>query len=261
MEKIPATVEILTFNNETTIETTLESVTLFDEILVIDGGSTDRTLEIARRYGAKILMQDEKAKSEGRITDFARVRNQGLEIAKHRWFLFIDSDEMLTPEVAAEIRDIATAERPLFHAWNVPRKYVLDGIVIDCATTYPNLQMRLFHLGHVGTFVKQVHERVLPNPGEAVGVLKHHMLVPLPPQRALWGKWQQYLAIEEKRWQGVSRKKLLGKILNALKPLVLYLLRLPRVLFCGGRRMPLSYEIIYQRYNLSVLLRLVRHLI
>jgi len=259
MEKAPVSVEILTFNNEMTIEATLKSVLLFDEILVIDGGSTDRTLDIARHYGAKILTQDEKAKLDGRIADFSRVRNQGLGVAKHRWFLFIDSDEMLTPELAAEIRGIAAAEQPLFYAWDVPRKYVLKGAVIDCATTYPNMQMRFFHREHVGTFVKQVHERVLPNPGETVGALKHHMLVPLPPQRVLWEKWQRYLAIEEKRWQGVSRKGLLVKIFNALKPIVLYLVRLPRVLFCGGRRMPMFYEIAYQRYNLSVLLRLVRH--
>ncbi|KKW22023.1 MAG: Glycosyl transferase, family 2 [Parcubacteria group bacterium GW2011_GWA1_51_12] len=259
MEKAPVSVEILTFNNEMTIEATLKSVLLFDEILVIDGGSTDRTLDIARHYGAKILAQDEKAKLDGRIADFSLVRNQGLGVAKHRWFLFIDSDEMLTPELAAEIRGIAAAEQPLFYAWNVPRKYVLKGAVIDCATTYPNMQMRFFHREHIGTFVKQVHERVLPNPGETVGALKHHMLVPLPPQRALWEKWQRYLTIEEKRWQGVSRRGLLVKIFNALKPIALYFVRLPWVLFCGGRRMPMFYEIAYQRYNLSVLLRLVRH--
>src|SRR3989344_1624038 len=259
MEKATVSVWILTFNNEMTIEATLKSVLLFDEILVIDGGSTDRTLKIARRYGAKILTQDEKAKSEGRIADFSRVRNQGLGVAKHRWFLFIDSDEMLTPELAAEIRGIAAAEQPLFYAWDVPRKYVLKGAVIDCATTYPNMQMRFFHREHVGTFVKQVHERVLPNPGETVGALKHHMLVPLPPQRVLWEKWQRYLAIEEKRWQGVSRKGLLVKIFNALHPILLYFVFLPRVLFCGGGRKAKFFLNSYSRGNLSVLLRLVRH--
>ena len=78
MPKIKATVEILAYNNQATIDKTLASVADFDEILVIDGGSTDRTRDIARQYGATILEQDARGKRDGQIADFSLIRNQGL---------------------------------------------------------------------------------------------------------------------------------------------------------------------------------------
>ena len=114
MNKIPVTVEILTFNNKSTIAKTLESVRDFDDILALDGGSTDGTIDILRSFGARIMPQDPDSVGPRPISDFSKVRNRGMLVAKHPWFLFIDSDESLTPEISNEIGKIAQNPKPDF---------------------------------------------------------------------------------------------------------------------------------------------------
>ena len=261
MAKIPATVEILTFNNKSTIAKTLESVRDFDDILALDGGSTDGTLEILHSFGARILPQEPDSTGPRPISDFSKVRNRGLLEAKHPWFLFIDSDEALTPEISNEIWEIAESPKPNFYIWNVPRKYTINGELINCATTYPNTQPRFFHRDYVEGFIKPIHEKIVPRAGVRAGTLKNHMLVPLSPAKELWAKWQRYLMLEDKRWGEMSRTEALQKSANALKPIVLYFLRLPKRFFCRGRSMPLSYEFLYQRYNFALLFKLLKRLI
>ena len=101
----------------------------------------------------------------------------------------------------------------------------------------------------------------MPRAGVLTGTLKNHMLVPLAPPHELWEKWQGYLLLEDKRWGEMSRVEALGKSINALKPIVLYFLRLPKRFFCRGRSMPLSYEFLYQRYNFALLFKLLKRLI
>ena len=261
MSKIPITVEVLTFNNQSTIAKTLESVRDFDEILALDGGSADGTIEILRSYGARILPQFPGALGPRPISDFSAVRNRGLAVARHAWFLFVDSDEMLTPEIVHEIGEIVVSPYPAFRIWNVPRKYMIAGEVMECSATYPNAQPRFFHRDYVEGFAKPIHERIMPRPGVASGTLKNFMLVPLAAPRELWAKWRRYLELEEKRWGEMSRAEAVRKVAHAAKPIILYALRLPKLLFCGGRALPLSYELLYQRYNFVLFFRLLRRII
>ena len=86
MEKIPATVTVLTRNSGKTLERALASVRDFDEIIVCDGGSTDETLEIAHKHGARVIAQDGQFHdAKGKIYDYAGVRNQTLHAARHNW--------------------------------------------------------------------------------------------------------------------------------------------------------------------------------
>lgn len=260
MTKIQASVEILTFNNEATLGETLESVAELDDVLILDGGSTDKTLEIARAAGARIFPQRDDG-SAGPISDFAAVRNKGLSLAKYDWFFYLDSDELCTKELKDEIRSIIESEAEERFVWQVPRKYCIEGVVIDCATTYPNFQTRFFHRGHVEAFIKPVHERIKPKAGEAVGKTKHFMLIPLPSLTHSWKKWQQYLSIEEERLRGTNRRQILLKILHTKKAITAYGVRLLARPFCRGAKMPLSYEFARQQYNLRLLTILLKHLI
>jgi len=249
MPKIKATVEILAYNNEATIEKTLASVADFDEILVIDGGSTDRTREIASRFGATILGQDARGKRDGQIADFSLIRNQGLIAAKHDWFLFVDSDEYFTPAMVREIDSIVSSNTPSHYVWKVPRRYIIDGKIIDRATTYPNTQPRFFHRGRVEKFIKPIHERIQPKSGERIGTLKNAMIVPLAPVSELRRKWARYLSLERSRLSGVSRREIIRKIFETLKTAAIYALRLIPVMLASGVRMPLRYEFLRQEYN------------
>ncbi len=92
------TTVILTHNSQESLAQTLDSVDWSDECIVLDDASTDRTLEIARNHRCRIL-----ARVLG--NDFAAQRNFALSHASGDWVLFVDSDEVVSPELAGEIRD------------------------------------------------------------------------------------------------------------------------------------------------------------
>jgi len=95
-------VVMLTFNSEQTLEESLSSASFAGEILVVDSGSTDATLAIARRFGARIL---ERSMADG----WAAQRNFGHAAAGGSWVLALDSDEILGPEVVEAIKGIVSA--------------------------------------------------------------------------------------------------------------------------------------------------------
>ncbi|MET0924222.1 MAG: glycosyltransferase family 2 protein, partial [Xanthobacteraceae bacterium] len=95
MPKISACV--ISFNDEHTIAWSVGSVTWVDEIVVVDTGSTDRTIEIAERLGARIV----------RTTPFAgfgEMRNRAMEHCRNDWVFSLDADEHCTRELEAEIK-------------------------------------------------------------------------------------------------------------------------------------------------------------
>lgn len=90
-------------NEERFLATCLESVAdVVDEIIVVDTGSEDRTIEIARSFGATILEREWR-------NDFSWARNQSIESATKRWILFLDADEELTPESKPALLDLKNA--------------------------------------------------------------------------------------------------------------------------------------------------------
>ena len=90
---------MITKNAEELLEKSLQSVKgLADEIVLVDDYSKDRTLEIAKKYGAKIYMRRER--------DLGRQKAYGLQKAKGEWILFLDSDEILSKGLYKEIKII-----------------------------------------------------------------------------------------------------------------------------------------------------------
>lgn len=90
-------VVIITKNEEDMIANALSSVSFADERIVVDSGSTDNTVEIATREGARVVHV-----KGGSFKDW---RNKGLEAATGEWVLYIDADERITPKLATEIQD------------------------------------------------------------------------------------------------------------------------------------------------------------
>jgi len=256
--RIPCTVAILTYNSSATLERALESVRNFQDIIICDGGSSDRTLEIARSFGARILSQNMEFKnSNGSLKDFGGARNQTLEAAEYDWFLFVDSDEYLSKELNEEIASVVSENIPA--AYWVPRLYVWKNNIIHCASTYPNRQMRFFHRSISKRFIKEVHERIELEEGVFPKVLSQSLLVPfLETVGELKQKWQRYIIIEVNRRGKISFIDWIRSTIRNLLIAVLYSFRTIRnMVFCRKKSMPLKFEVLRIWYQFALILAFV----
>lgn len=249
--QILCTIEILTRNSAQTLERCLESVKDFEEIIVLDGNSTDSTLEIAKRYNCRVVKQYDTDESSIIIKNYSEVRNKGLKLASYEWFMFIDSDEYLSEEAVKEIRSIVSNTTPQAYVWWQPRKYVLNGKIIECATTYPNRQIRFFNRKWVGEFVKPIHERIEIKPDTPAGVLENYEYVPLGTKAELAARSRRYTYMEAEMQKNANSSKLLRLALRQKMLFLLYSLRSIRNLFfCRGVKLPFSYEWNWHKYLL-----------
>jgi glycosyltransferase involved in cell wall biosynthesis len=125
---------ILTLNEEVNIGDCLDSVSWADDVLVLDSGSTDRTVEIAESKGARVMYRE--------FDDFASQRNYGLQEGElqHEWVLHLDADERVTPALKEEI--LRTASSTDKDAFRVPSKLIFQDQWLKHAGMYPTYQVR-----------------------------------------------------------------------------------------------------------------------
>jgi len=140
---VTLSVALITQNEEANLPRTLQSVMPLvrdgrGEIIVVDSGSTDRTLEIARSFGAKIFSEPWKG--------FAAQKNSAMDKATGDWILQLDADESLEPELAAEIND-ALESNPNVQGFWIPRKNFFLGRWIRHGGFYPDPKLRLIRRG------------------------------------------------------------------------------------------------------------------
>src|SRR3989338_2715624 len=109
---------IATFNEEKFIKYPLDSAyDIADEVIIVDGGSTDKTLEIAQAYGDKV-----KIIKTDNPPMFHINKQKALDAANGEWILQLDADEAVSPELKEEIRSIINAESSKEAAYWLPRK-------------------------------------------------------------------------------------------------------------------------------------------
>ena len=106
MRKIPCSIPILTLNSEKHLKQCLESVKDFDDAFLVDGNSTDKTLEIAKEFGVKVYKQVETDEPNVKIKNFTEVRIKAFNLTKYDWYLDLDSDEYLSENLVKKIREI-----------------------------------------------------------------------------------------------------------------------------------------------------------
>ena len=158
-------VVILTYNNEAVIQDSLNSVSqLADEIIIIDGYSTDKTLSVAKIFKPKIFKK--------KLTSFAAQRNFGLKQTAYSWVLFLDSDERITPKLSTEIKSVINDSS--FSAYRFKRKNYFFGRPVSHGGYWPDWQTRLFKVKDFRQFVGQVHES--PQFSGQLGELKNCLL-------------------------------------------------------------------------------------
>ncbi len=250
MSKLPVSVHVLTWNSAQTLERCLESVRDCAEILVIDGGSTDRTAEIAARFGARMIPQRFPGAQGKPLADFAAARNAGLQHAGQPWILCLDSDEVLSADGLEEIRRIALPDGPPAAYW-VPRIYRLDdGRLVTHASTYPNRRIYFFHRDAVGGWEKPVHERVKLKPGIPTAVLRHGSIAPLAPLSIFTSKLAQYLRIEAEQSRGKGWRHWLRRLAHTARSRLIGIIRIAwiRARFWTGTPgmvpLPWNYETV-----------------
>lgn len=145
---------VITRNEEANIGECLASVSFAREILVVDSGSTDATVSLARAAGARVI---ETADWPG----FGPQKNRALDQASQPWVLSIDADERVTPELRAEI--LAVVNDPAAHAdaWDMPRSSSYCGQYMGHSGWYPDRVTRLFRRGTARFSDDLVHERLV----------------------------------------------------------------------------------------------------
>ena len=132
---IPLTATVITFNEERNIRACLESLRWVDHIVVIDSGSTDRTVEIAREYTDLVEVTD----WPGHVAQ----KNRAVERSSTDWVICIDADERVTPELRSDI-ERQLAREPAAPALSLRRKTHYLGRWILGGGWYPDRKVRVF---------------------------------------------------------------------------------------------------------------------
>lgn len=145
--KIPISIAIITKNEEKRLPPCLRSVSFADEIIVVDSGSTDKTVQIAQEFGCRVFTEDWKG--------YGPQKNSAIEKCKNEWILLLDADERLAAG-AKEI--IEKVQWPQATAFRFRRKNYLHAKWLKHSGYWPDWQIRLINKSH-GSFQGTIHEQ------------------------------------------------------------------------------------------------------
>jgi glycosyltransferase involved in cell wall biosynthesis len=163
MQKISA--YILTFNEAEKIEAAVSSVLWADEVVVVDSFSVDRTAQIARSLGARVV--------DVQFKGFGDLRNRAIEACNFNWVFSLDADERCTEAVRDEILTLLAGSPP-HEIYMVPRRSYMMGRWIRGSGWYPNFrQPQLFRKGSIRYTLEPVHEGFEVVGGRSVGTLRN----------------------------------------------------------------------------------------
>ena len=160
-------VTIITLNESAHIAAAIDSAAWADDVVVVDAGSTDDTVAIARARGARVTSRE--------WTGYIDQKNHAAALASNDWIFSLDADERITPALAAEIRAQLTTEPPL-GGYRVPRVTFHLGRWIRTTDFYPDYQTRLYDRRAARWQGKYVHESVAVDgaSGQLTGELQHY---------------------------------------------------------------------------------------
>lgn len=159
------TVCIITLNEETDLANCLETIKdIADEIVIVDSGSTDKTVEVAYRFQAKVYSR--------KFDNYANQKNFASSKASGDWIFFIDADEWIEKELAEDIKTVINNSAIECVAYSMPRKNIILGKFIRFTRWQPELDRHIWlYKKDCGKWQGEVHEEFIPN-GD-VGKLKH----------------------------------------------------------------------------------------
>lgn len=150
----PVSVVIITQNEADNIRNALESVQWADDIIVVDSGSTDDTIQIAKQFTDRIVSH--------KWTGYGAQKNYGASLATHDWILSLDADEQLSSALTEEIHSLLENE-PTVRGYRMPRVTHYLGQWIRTTDWYPDYQLRLYDRRVARWSDHLVHESVSVN--------------------------------------------------------------------------------------------------
>jgi glycosyltransferase involved in cell wall biosynthesis len=152
IDKAPLAVAIITKNEEENLRSCLQSIDFARQIIVVDSGSTDSTLQIAAEFGSEIH-------SEGWL-GFGPQKQSAIDKCREPWILVLDADERIPPETAEVIKTLITNSVVKEAGFSFPRKNYFQGRWIKHAGWWPDRIVRLFRKESGRMTAASVHEAV-----------------------------------------------------------------------------------------------------
>jgi len=190
--KIKLSVAVATYNEEANIARCLRAIRGWvDEIVVVDGSSSDKTREIARKLGAKVYETTNKP-------IFHINKQMAIDKCSGEWILQLDADEVVSKELKKEILSLTRN----FSAYYIPRKNYFLGRWLKKTGQYPDPVIRFFKKGRARLPCKSVHEQMKVD--GKIGWLKGHLLhYPYP-------SFSEYL-VKSNRYTSLTAQELIDK--------------------------------------------------
>jgi glycosyltransferase involved in cell wall biosynthesis len=197
-------VTILVKNGEKYLPQVLDALCLFDEVLLLDTGSQDKTLEIAKTYPNVVIKQHA-------FIGFGPSHNLASSLAKHDWILSIDSDEIASQELVSEILALTPDPNTVYA---LRRKNYFRGKFIKGCGWYPDWQARLYNKKHTSFTDAHVHESIKRDSMKLyklTGTLTHY---PYASIHDFLHKMQSYSTLFAKEHYGKKKSSLFTALLH-----------------------------------------------
>lgn len=200
--ELPISAVIITCNEESRLAACLASVSFANEIVVVDSGSSDRTLEIALQYGARIFRQE--------WLGFGRQKQYAVTCASHDWVLCLDADERVSDALRASIEN--AMENPAYGAYRFARCNRFMGRWLKHGEGYPDWSLRLFHRAHSRWSEDDIHEKVLVD--TSVGTLRGDLMHESEESLAAYlDKQNRYTTLQAQTLHGQGKRAGIGQLL------------------------------------------------
>lgn len=201
--KLPLTGVVITLNEARNIERCLASLSMCDELLVVDSGSTDGTVELARSHGARVVHHD--------WPGFGKQKQFAVQEATHDWVLCLDADEWLSDGLQGAIMERFTPS-PRSGAYRCARRNLFLGRPLSFGGGYPDAKVRLFDRRQARWSDDHVHEKVIADcvVDELSGDLMHDTAPSLDEAVA---KWASYASMQAQAMHDRGQRASPGKML------------------------------------------------
>lgn len=207
-------VVLITLNEEHRIVSCIQSLPRGSEIVVLDSGSTDRTVELARSHGARV---------EKRVfTNYAEQKNAAMALATRPWVLLLDADEVLSSELRADVAQVTKAKASGAGGYTVDRRLVFMGREMRFGKTSDS-PVRLCPRGD-GQFESAIHERLVVKggiAGQLKGTLLHYSYDDLTDYFERFNSYTSKIAENHQR----SGRKMPPLVAHVLRPWIEFMSR------------------------------------